>query len=191
MVYGTTVRLPGELIVPNYDHAELDPSVYVHRLRCHMQDIRPTLPRPKQRQSHIPADLDKCTHVFVRHDAVKKNLQPPYDGPFCIIKCASKYFVLDLNGRRDAVAKDRLKVAYLDDDWTNAHSQQIRENTPARTVLPESHPPSTDTSSSRQIRENAPARTFFAGFTTPIARDAISSTTSHQSWSTSSLASQI
>ena len=61
-------------------------------------------PIPTNRNSHIPAS---ATHVFVRHDAVRKPLQPPYDGPFRIIKRTDKHFTLDLNGRHDRVSIDR------------------------------------------------------------------------------------
>ena len=47
--------------------------------------------------------------VFVRRDAVKPPLQPPYDGPFRIIKRTDKFFVLDLNSKWDTIAIDRLK----------------------------------------------------------------------------------
>ena len=61
--------------------------------------------------------------VFVRRDAVKPPLQPPYDGPFRIIKRTDKFFVLDLNSKWDTIAIDQLKVAYLNDDLTPVYNQ--------------------------------------------------------------------
>ena len=54
------------------------------------------------------------THVFIRRDAVKSPLQPPYDGPFKVISRATKFFKIDLGTRTDTVSLDRLKPAHLD-----------------------------------------------------------------------------
>ena len=116
MVFGTTVRLLGEFISSSDDIGNLDPGDYVNRLRHHMQKIQAPPTRLQQRQPHIPVDLDKCTHVFVRHDAVRKPLQVPYDGPFRVLKRTDKFFALDFNGRRENVSIDCLKVAYMDTD---------------------------------------------------------------------------
>ena len=70
-------------------------------------------------------------HAHMYLFVVTPPLQPPYDGPFRIIKHTGKFFVLDLNGKRDAVAIDRLKVAYLNDEWTPISSQP-----PIETVMP-------------------------------------------------------
>ncbi|GBP97940.1 hypothetical protein EVAR_71116_1 [Eumeta japonica] len=46
-------------------------------------------PRPAARNSKhifVYADLKTCNKLFVRNDTVRKTLQPPYDGPFNIIK---------------------------------------------------------------------------------------------------------
>ena len=44
----------------------------------------PKPPQPMHRNSHLSDDLNTCTHdiVFIRHDAVRKPLQPLYDGPY-------------------------------------------------------------------------------------------------------------
>ena len=50
----------------------------------------------------------------MRTDAVRKGLQPPYTGPYCVVsRPSSKYYLLDLNGRQDTISVDRLKPAYL------------------------------------------------------------------------------
>ncbi len=53
----------------------------------------------------------------MRCDAVRKPLQPPYDGPFKVIDRKEKYFILDFGGHKNTVAIDRLKPAYLDDSY--------------------------------------------------------------------------
>ena len=114
-VYGTTLRLPGEFFDATSEPSQLEPTNYVHRLKRTMQCLQPPAPRSQQRHGvHIPPDLKTCTHVFVRRDAVRKPLQPPYDGPFKVISRSDKHFVIDLNTRQDTVSIDRLKSAYID-----------------------------------------------------------------------------
>ena len=58
-------------------------------------------------------DLLTTSHVFVRTDAVRKPLEQPYKGPFKVISRSDKFFVLDLNVRKDTVSIDRLKPAFI------------------------------------------------------------------------------
>ena len=80
MVYGTTLRLPGEFFTASPTTSLADPSDYVYQFKAHIQLIRPPLPRPTKRNSQVSEALSTATHVFIRHDAVRKPLQPPYDG---------------------------------------------------------------------------------------------------------------
>ena len=98
MVLGTTIRLPGEFVAPRPADGNLDPGDYVHRLRRHMQTIKPPPPRAQQSHSQLHPDLAKCTHVYVRHDAVRAPLQPPYDGPFRVLKRIDKFFCIGAEG---------------------------------------------------------------------------------------------
>ena len=52
-------------------------------------------------------------HVFVRNDAIRKLLQPPYDGHYRVLKRADKQYTLDITGCPEVVSLDRLKPAYL------------------------------------------------------------------------------
>ena len=93
----------------------MDPGHYVNKLKSTMQALRATAPRtPAQQRVYINPNLSSSSHVFERHDAVKKPLQPPYDGPYKVLLRADKFFTLDINGRRDTVSINRLKPAYMD-----------------------------------------------------------------------------
>ena len=117
LVYGTTIRLPGEFFECT-PAAESDVSDLLIHLRNTMARLRPKQTSHHRRPStHIPAELQSCTFVFVRHDAHRTPLQCTYDGPFKVLERAAKFFTLDLNGRRDTVSVDRLKPAFLDADW--------------------------------------------------------------------------
>ncbi len=76
--------------------------------------------QPTQNVTDTRSSLAISFHVFVRHDAVKKPLQQPYDGPYKVLKQNTMFFTLDRNGRSDTVSIDRLKPAHLDHLPTSA-----------------------------------------------------------------------
>lgn len=92
MVYGTTLRLPGELFTLTPIPPLTDSSDFANQLKSRMRLIRPPLPRPTQRTSQLNKALSTATHVFIRHDAVRKPLQPPYDGPYPVLKRTDKFY---------------------------------------------------------------------------------------------------
>ena len=114
LVYGTTLRLPGQFFTPSPIDKQLDPTIYADRLSSYMRQLRPVSPRPQSPAFHVPSNLNTCTHVFVRHDAVRKPLDPPYDGPYKVLCRQAKCFVLDINGHRKTITIDRLKPAFLE-----------------------------------------------------------------------------
>ena len=125
LVYGTTLRLPGQFLTTNSTLADLDPTNYSHRLEHAMQTIKPISPRFQVRKSHIPSDLHTCTHVYVRTDAVRHPLQPPYTGPYKVLARHDKHFALEMRGKRENISLDRLKVAYLDTDILPSLHQEV------------------------------------------------------------------
>ena len=38
--------------------------------------------KQKATNVYVSPTLKSCTHVFIRHDVVRKPLQEPYDGPY-------------------------------------------------------------------------------------------------------------
>ena len=124
LVYGTTLKLPGQLVAPTTQDAVMDPANYIHRLRRYMADINPVQTRPQTTASYVPPDLQNCTHVFIRCDATRPSLQPQYDGPYRIVQRKPKFFILDVRGKMDSVSIDRLKIAYLPTTMTQTDSSQ-------------------------------------------------------------------
>ena len=140
LVYGTTLRLPGEFFTSSSELG--DPSTYVSRLKSSMQLLQATPPRPSQRTPYISPALSTCTHVFIRCDATRRPLQQPYNGPYKVLKREDKYFTLDVNGRRDNVSLDRLKAAHIESDPdTSSSAQTAQEPTPMSPTPPPSSDP--------------------------------------------------
>ena len=75
--------------------------------------------------------------MFVRHDAVKRPLQQPYDGPYLVLDRSDRFYTLDLNGHTDTVSIDRLKPAYR----LSAHARvHISHSTVIYNAHSQSHP---------------------------------------------------
>ena len=115
LVYGATLRLRGEFF-DNSSSNDLDPVSYVARLKAIMQNLRATPPRHHSRhKAYFSKDLAHCTHVFVRHDATHKPLQPPYNVPYKVMQRDDKTFTIEVNGQQKVVSLDRLKPAHVED----------------------------------------------------------------------------
>ncbi|GFY29254.1 pol polyprotein [Trichonephila clavipes] len=61
----------------------------------------------------VHPELSQCTHVFLRHNAIRKPLQSPYDGPFAITKRSEKLIILQRQGKEICVSIDRVKPAFM------------------------------------------------------------------------------
>ena len=59
-------------------------------------------------------NLQTCTHAFIRHDAIRKPLQAPYEGPYEVISRSPKHFTMNVKGTKEIVLLDRLKPAFVD-----------------------------------------------------------------------------
>jgi hypothetical protein len=115
LVYGTTLRIPGEFLQPLNARTLQPDSAFLKNLQDTMRTVKPTVPEYHgMRQTYVSPQLSATGYVYVRHDAHRHPLQRPYDGPYRILECRDKYFVLDVKGKEETVSIDRLKVAYVD-----------------------------------------------------------------------------
>nr|VZI35905.1 unnamed protein product [Spirometra erinaceieuropaei] len=115
LVFGTTLRLPGEMITPTSRGADETPDNLVHRLRQFMRSLSPVPPRTPMTESYVEKDLDKCTHVFVRCDRVHQPLESPYEGPFRVLARNAKTFRILRSDKEDVVSVDRVKAAVAEE----------------------------------------------------------------------------
>lgn len=84
MLYGQTIRLPGEL----FDETEAAPkpnneNEFVSDFRRKMRELRPTATAHHTTEKpFVHKALATSRNVFVRNDKIRSPLTPPYDGPY-------------------------------------------------------------------------------------------------------------
>ena len=68
------------------------------------------------RTRFIPPDLRDCSHTFLRIDAAKPPLTPPYSRPYLIKDRKEKTLHLQIGNKLEWVSIDHVKPAYLLDN---------------------------------------------------------------------------
>ncbi|XP_014216114.1 uncharacterized protein LOC106644926 [Copidosoma floridanum] len=160
MLYGTTLRIPGEFLVS--ESIQVDKSSFVSSLRRLFRAIRP-VPASRHSTAHpyVHKDVEKCSHVFKRVDSIKKPLELPYTGPHQVIKRTQNMtYVIEINGAEKVVSVDQLKPAYIEptepgyanlttqqqppateSPQQNQHQQHAQQQPPASDPPPEATSP--------------------------------------------------
>lgn len=111
MAFGQSLRLPGEMYQPT--KGETDASKFVQQLRRTLREIGPAqFQHRKKEKIFIHRDLENCKRVFVRIDRVKSSLEPPYQGPYTVLKRKKHFYEVDVDGKKDTISISRLKPAY-------------------------------------------------------------------------------
>ena len=113
MVYGTTLRLPGEIFSQPSQNAT-PTSSYVSRLRQHMAKHSFTPMRVHSNVAYLLTNINVSEFVFVRQGTIKKSLQPNYDARYKVLERSDKYFIVEKKKKNDAIAIDRLKPIYIE-----------------------------------------------------------------------------
>ena len=136
LVYGTTLRLPGDFV----DHTVSAPPAvaadYVARLRRTMSQLRHVPPRSPERPVYVPRELRDASHVLIRRDGYKPPLVPPYDGPFAVSRRTDKTVTVLRNGREDTIAIDRVKPAFIESPAGTARTTPASESATGPSSLP-------------------------------------------------------
>lgn len=150
LVYGTTLRLPSDLITSNSINDTLT-SAYVTRLCETMRSLNPIRTAlhgtPK---IFINPSLKTCSHIFLRSDKVNPPLTPPYTGPHLVIERNDKNFIIDFKGKPTTVSIDRVKPAYqLQDEISHSPSYQDILISPS---TPTTFSKTSSTKSGRKVR---------------------------------------
>ena len=109
-VYGETIHVPADFFPgPTLTDAAATRTA-VNRWRPVPQTYKDS------RTRFVPPDLRNCSHAFLRVDAAKPPLTPPYTGPYLIRDRKEKTLRLQIGNKLDWVSIDRLKPAYLLND---------------------------------------------------------------------------
>ena len=124
MTFGEALVVPGEFFPDTSAELNKDNLEHLRRMAGQFAPCRPT--KTNTRQSYIPPSLHKTQYVFVRRDGYKPPLTPPYKGPFLVLCRSNKAFKIDMQGRFDWVAIDRLKPAYMQPTELNIPHQTTR-----------------------------------------------------------------
>ena len=153
LVYGSTLRLPGEFFQP-LDAKTMEPdSMFLKHLQQTMRTALPPAPvYHGKKPVYVPPNLASTGFVYVRNDAHRHPLQRPYDGPYRIINTNDKFYTLDIKGRSEKVSVDRLKAAFVTPLTTSEHKTVVSPTSPkttpdsaAKSAEPSVHSPSSST----------------------------------------------
>jgi hypothetical protein len=111
LVYGEPLRIPGELLAAA--PTPRDPPELITRLRRHFERLW-LVPAAHHASPAIfvHKDLADSIHIFLRQDAIRRPLDPPYSGPHRILGRMAKTLRIAFNGRLVTVSTDRVKSAY-------------------------------------------------------------------------------
>nr|VZI49775.1 unnamed protein product [Spirometra erinaceieuropaei] len=135
LVFGTTLRLPGEMSTPTSRGADETPDNLVHLLRQFMRSLSPVPPRTPMTESFVEKDLDKCTNVLVRCDRVCQPLESPYEGPFRVLARNAKTFRILRGDKDDVVSVDRVKAAVAEEPPDQSLGQKCADP-PCSSIFP-------------------------------------------------------
>jgi hypothetical protein len=158
LAYGKHLRVPVELLVTSA--LKVETSVFIQQHRCHVDQLRPTpAAHHATLTTFVYKDLLESSHVFLRQDAIRRALEPPYSGQHKVIARTDQILKTELRGRQVTVSADRVKPDYI-----LVATQHNTGNPPAE---PSSAPtkPITPTQSPRTTRSGRTVR-FPARFTT-------------------------
>ena len=136
MIYGTTLRLPGEFTKQYTVDANTDLENYSYKLRVVMSRLRLCPPRDTQQHNIFQfKEIATCTHVFLRRIAIAPPLTAPYDGPYKVVARSGRVMKILVKGKVETVSLDSVKPAHLEcQPTTGTTIQRKMPNKPQRST---------------------------------------------------------
>ena len=133
IVYGTTLRPPGEFSYKYNVDAHTDLDNYSDKLCVAMSRLRLCPPRDSSQNNIFRfKEIDTCSHVFLRRIAIAPPLTAPYDGPYKVIMRSGRVMKILVKGKVETVSLDRVKPAHLDNEPAIGTEKQRKTQTNAK-----------------------------------------------------------
>ena len=139
IVYGTTLRLPGEF-TDNYTvdaHTDLDD--YSDKLGVAMSRLRLCPPRNiSQNDTFQFKALETCSHVFLGRIAIAPPLTAPYDGPYKVVLRSVRVLKNLMKVKVETVTTDRVKPPHIErePETSNTRPRQAEHKPKSTTKKP-------------------------------------------------------
>ena len=132
MIYGTTLRLPGEFT----KQYTVDANTDLENYSVAMSRLRLCPPRDTQQHNIFQfKEIATCTHVFLRRIAIASPLTAPYDGPYKVVARSGRVMKILVKGKVETVSLDRVKPAHLEcEPTTGTTIQRKMLNKPKRST---------------------------------------------------------
>ena len=125
MIYGTTLRLPGEFTKQYTIDANTDLENYSDKLRVAMSRLRLCPPRGTHQTNIFQyKEIETCTHVLLRRIAIAPPLTAPYNGPYKVVARSGRVMKILIKGKVETVSLDRAKPAHLECEPTTGPTTQ-------------------------------------------------------------------
>ena len=156
LVYGQTLRLPGDLCFDTPQPASAPFDDVLTSMRQFANSCKPISTRVCQsNRVHLPDSLSSCSHVYIKVDPIKPNLTPSYDGPFLVMSRTDSTFNVLRHNQLYSVAINNVKPAYTLPPPHFLHSFPFTEPT-----LPHRHSDSQHYSSTYNLRHAPPPQRY-------------------------------
>ena len=138
MIYGTTLRLPGEFTKQYTVDANTDLENYSDKLRVAMSRLRLCPPRDTQQTNIFQyKEIATSTHVFLRRIAIAPPLTAHYNGPYKVVARSGRVMKILMKGKVETVSLDRVKPAHLEcEPTTGPNTQRTTPNKNSTRRLP-------------------------------------------------------
>ena len=115
MIYGTTLRLPGEFTEKYTVDAHTNLDNYSDKLRIAMWRLRLCPLRNTQQKNIFQfKEIDTCKHVFLRRITIAPPLTAPYKGPYKVIVRSRRVMKILIKGKVERVSLDRVQPAHFE-----------------------------------------------------------------------------
>ena len=130
MIFGTTLRLPGEFTQQYTVNANTDLENYSDKLRVAMSRLRLCPPRDTHQTNIFQyKEIETCTHVFLRRIAIAPPLTAPYVGPYKVVARSGSVMKILIKGKVETVSLDRVKPAHLECDLRQVRQHSVQRQT--------------------------------------------------------------